>query len=76
MLDDSGGCGGTSWAGGYGGHGGGGRGGTDPAFIDQYGHALENTGSGGGGGGNNTLSPYKFNSGRGGSGIVLIAYPS
>ena len=71
-----GGCGGSTFAGGHGGHGGGGHGGIDAAFIDQYGHALENTGSGGGGGGNNTLQPYKFNSGRGGSGIVLIAYPS
>ena len=57
---------------GVGGSGGGGMGGNDPTGTNT--NALENTGSGGGGGYGHT-DPNEYG-GNGGSGIVLIAYPS
>lgn len=60
---------------GAGGAGGGGAG--SPSKITPGGFALENTGSGGGGGTRNTVAPDSGSpGGNGGSGIVLIAYPS
>ena len=38
--------------------------------------ALENTGSGGGGGGGSSSPNHNWRGGNGGSGIVLIAYPT
>ena len=62
-----------TYAGGRGGSGGGGKGGTWPsqAPIDGQ-NGLTNTGGGGGGGGNDGSGK----GGLGGSGIVIIAYPS
>ena len=73
-----GGAGGTDTppgsSGAAGGSGGGGGGGYDALPPLSHINAVENTGSGGGGGGG-TPSPNEI-TGAGGSGIVLIAYPT
>ena len=77
----AGGGGGSSYPGpnplgGPGGFGGGGRGGggsNNPPTTNAV-SAVQNTGGGGGGAGYSPVSPST--SGSGGSGIVLIAYPS
>ena len=59
---------------GTGGSGGGGAG--SPSNTTPGGYALENTGSGGGGGTIQSPADTGSPGGNGGSGIVLIAYPS
>ncbi len=60
---------------GTGGSGGGGAG--SPSNTTPGGYALENTGSGGGGGTRSAVAPDTGSpGGNGGSGIVIIAYPS
>ena len=44
--------------------------------MNDGGAALQNTGSGGGGMERNTPAPTAVNSGQGGSGLVLVAYPT
>ena len=60
-------------AGGYGGGGAGATGSQNPPATDSQ-SGVQNTGSGGGGAGYSSVSPST--SGNGGSGIVIIAYPS
>jgi uncharacterized delta-60 repeat protein len=72
-----GGCGDTS-TGGNGGHGGGGRGGgrsggTSPIFFDAL-PGTANTGGGGGGGG--SIDGSQGDGRPGGSGVVILRYPS
>ena len=72
--DDTGGFGGIGTpAGGTGPWAGAGDG---SRLISGGGAALENTGSGGGGMERNTPAPAAVNAGQGGSGLVLIAYPT
>ena len=63
---------------GTGGAGGGGQGYLDTSGRDLDANTAGKTSTGGGGGGYSIQSPYVVNSGNanGGSGIVLIAYPS
>jgi hypothetical protein len=65
---------GLSYSGGFEGMGGGGLGATAQAGVGTA--AGSNTGSGGGGGGFDTSNYSKESSFAGGSGIVILAYPS
>ena len=58
------------------GKGGGGNGATGGALQTPGGHALAGTGSGGGGSGYKGGDPQNLPGGNGGSGFVVIAYPT